>query len=148
MFKKIHLVIGSFIALYFLPFITHKIVFFPVVLIASFIPDLDSVIVPKKNYKTLRFLNSQSYREFMHSYTFCILLSTLLAFFYPILALPFFLGYSFHLFFDSLTVDGINPFWPLKVKTKGLIVPGKSSEKILMIILIILIILFILRYLF
>lgn len=148
MFKKIHLLIGLFIALYFLPFIEHKIVFFPVVLIASLVPDLDSLIIPRRNYKTLKFLNSQSYREFMHSYTFCIILSTVLAFFYPILALPFFLGYSFHLFYDSLTVDGINPFWPLKVKTKGLIVPGRNSEKAIMVILIILIFFFILRYLF
>jgi membrane-bound metal-dependent hydrolase YbcI (DUF457 family) len=117
-------------------------------MIASLIPDLDSLIAPKKDYKILKPLKSKSYKDFMHSYTLCIILSALLAFFYPILALPFFIGYSFHLFFDSLTVPGTTPFWPLKIKSKGFIVPGGKTEKIITFILGFLSILFILRYLF
>jgi len=148
MFKKIHLLIGFFAAIFFLPDVNNKLVFFPVVMIASLIPDLDSLIAPKKDYKILKPLKSKSYKDFMHSYTLCIILSALLAFFYPILALPFFIGYSFHLFFDSLTVPGTTPFWPLKIKSKGFIVPGGKTEKIITFILGFLSILFIFRYLF
>ena len=148
MFKRIHLLIGFFAAIFFLPDVNNKLVFFPVVMIASLIPDIDSLIAPKKNYKMLKPLKSKSYKDFMHSYTLCIILSALLAFFYPILALPFFIGYSFHLFFDSLTVPGTTPFWPLKIKSKGFIVPGGKTEKIITFVLGFLSILFIFRYLF
>ena len=148
MFKRIHILIGFFAAIFFLPDVNNKLVFFPVVMIASLIPDLDSLIAPKKDYKILKPLKSKSYKDFMHSYTLCIILSALLAFFYPILALPFFIGYSFHLFFDSLTVPGTTPFWPLKIKSKGFIVPGGKTEKIITFILGFLSILFIFRYLF
>jgi len=148
MFKKTHLIIGFFVALYFLPYVNNKLIFFPVVMIASLIPDIDSLIAPKKDYKILRPFKSQSYKDFMHSYTLCIILSLLFAFFYPILALPFFIGYSFHLFFDSLTVPGTTPFWPLKIKSKGFIVPGGKTEKTITLILGFLSILLIFKYLF
>ncbi|MBA7615341.1 hypothetical protein ES703_22621 [subsurface metagenome] len=148
MLKKTHLVIGFFVTLYFLPYVNNKLIFFPVLMIASLIPDIDSLIAPKKDYKILRSLKSKSYKDFMHSYTLCIILSLLLAFFYPILALPFFIGYSFHLFFDSLTVPGTTPFWPLKIKSKGFIVPGGKTEKIITLILGFLSILLIFRYIF
>ncbi len=147
MFNKTHFIIGLFVALYFLPYVNNKVVFFPIVLISSFIPDLDTIIFPQKDYRILRMLKSESYKNFMHSYTFCIMLSSVLAFFYPILALPFFLGYSFHLFFDSLTVHGIAPFWPFRIKTKGFIVPGGMIEKTITVILMFLSVLLVLRYL-
>ncbi len=148
MLKKTHIVIGFFVTLYFLPYVNNKLVFFPIVMIASLIPDIDSLIAPKKNYKILKALKSQSYKDFMHSYTFCVILSLVIAFFYPILALPFFVGYSFHLFFDSLGVDGTRPFWPLKIRSKGFIVPGGKTEKTIMVILGFLSILLLLRYIF
>ncbi len=147
MFKKTHLIIGLFVALFFLPYIRNKTIFFPVVLISSLIPDLDTILFPQKDYRLLKMLKKESYKNFMHSYTFCILLSAVLAFFYPVLALPFFLGYSFHLFFDSITVNGIAPFWPFRVKTKGFIVPGGMVEKTIKVILLFLSVLLVLRYL-
>lgn len=148
MFKRVHLMIGFFVALYFLPNVSNKIVFIPVVLIASLIPDIDAVVAPKKDYKLVRKLKSKSYKDFMHSYTICILLSLVIAFFYPLLALPFFIGYSFHLFFDSLTVPGTRPFWPLKARSKGFITPGGKAEKIITLVLGILSVFLLLRYLF
>ncbi len=148
MFNKTHLIIGFFVAIFFIPDVKNKLIFFPVVMIASLIPDIDSVIAPKKDFKMLKPLKSKSYKDFMHSYTLCIILSALLAFFYPLLALPFFIGYSFHLFFDSLTVPGTTPFWPLKIKSKGFIVPGGKTEKIITLVLSFLSILLIFRYLF
>lgn len=148
MFNKTHLIIGFFVAIFFIPDVNNKLIFFPVVMIASLIPDIDSLIAPKKDFKMLKPLKSKSYKDFMHSYTLCIILSALLAFFYPLLALPFFIGYSFHLFFDSLTVPGTTPFWPLKIKSKGFIVPGGKTEKIITLVLSFLSILLIFRYLF
>ena len=148
MFKRTHFLLGLFVALYFLPNVSNKIVFFPVVLIASIFPDIDSIIAPKKDYKILRKLKSKSYKDFMHSYTLCIFLALIIAFFYPILALPFFIGYSFHLFFDSITVGGTRPFWPLKMRSKGFIVPSGKAEKTINLILGLSCMFFILRAIF
>ncbi|MEX0920665.1 MAG: metal-dependent hydrolase [Candidatus Pacearchaeota archaeon] len=148
MLKRTHIIIGVFVAMYFLPYMNNKLVFFPVVIIASLIPDIDSLIAPKKDYKIFKALKSQSYKDFMHSYTLCIFLSAILAILYPIIALPFFLGYSFHLFFDSITVYGTNPFWPFKIKTKGFIVPGGKTEKFIEYLFGIFILLLAFRYLF
>ena len=148
MFTKTHLLIGLFIAIYFLPYSNNKLIFFPIVLIASLIPDIDMVFSSKKNYKILKPFKSESYKNFMHSYTICILLAVLLAFYYPLFAFPFFLGYSFHLFFDSLTVIGTSPFWPFKVKSHGPIVPGGKIEKTINVILIFLCIFLAFKYFF
>ena len=148
MFRRTHIIIGFFVAILFLPYVNNKLVFFPIVIISSIIPDIDSLIAPKKDYKILKQFKSKSYKDFMHSYTLCIILSALIAFFYPLLALPFFIGYSFHLFFDSLSVTGTTPFWPLKIKSKGFIVPGGKTEKIIIFILSFLSILLVFRYLF
>src|SRR3990167_2349976 len=119
MFKKVHFIIGLFVVFYFLPATNHKLIFFPVVLIASLIPDLDAVIAPKRDFRILSPLKNPSYKSFMHSYTLCIFLTVLIAIFFPIYSLPFFVGYSTHLFFDSLTVVGIVPFWPFKSRISG-----------------------------
>ncbi|MBU1270289.1 MAG: metal-dependent hydrolase [Nanoarchaeota archaeon] len=148
MFKKIHIIIGLFIVLYFLPAVNNKLVFFPVVLIASLIPDLDAVLAPKRDFRILRPLKNQTYKDFMHSYTVCIFLAILIAVFIPVLALPFFIGYSAHLFFDSLTVVGIVPFWPLKSRVSGFLVLGSKTEKVIEVVLGLFIIMFIFRNLF
>jgi len=148
MFKRIHLLIGVFIALYFLPVVNHKIVFFPMVLAASFIPDLDAVIAPKRDFKILQPLKNQTYKDFMHSYTVCVILSIIVALLYPILALPFFIGYSVHLFFDSLTLIGICPFWPSKSRITGFISPGSKTEKTIELMLALFIVLLVFRYIF
>ena len=69
-----------------------------------------------------------SHRGVIHSYTVCISVALIFAFFYPIFALPFFLGYSFHLLADSFTPRGIKPFWTLKFESKGVIKTGGKIE--------------------
>ena len=56
--------------------------------------------------------------------SFNILASIILATFFPILSLGFFIGYSVHLIADSFTRAGIQPFWPLKVRRSGFITNG------------------------
>jgi len=148
MFKKVHLLIGLFVAFYFLPAANNKLIFFPIVLLASMIPDLDAVLAPKRDFRILNPLKNPTYKDFMHSYTLCIVLSVIVAIFLPILGLPFFIGYSTHLFFDSLTVVGIIPFWPFKSRMEGFIIPGSKTEKAIEVVLGIFIVMLILRYLF
>jgi membrane-bound metal-dependent hydrolase YbcI (DUF457 family) len=55
----------------------------------------------------------------------------LLAWFFPIIAFPFFLGYGTHLIVDSWTIEGIIPFWPLRYSLKGNVRTGGAFENIL-----------------
>ena len=129
MLRRTHIVIGLATALYFIPYVTHKLLFIPLVLFSTLLPDLDSqfsLIGRKMIARPIQLFTD--HRGFLHSYTFCIAISSLFAFFYPIVALPFFLGYSFHLFADSFTVKGIRPFWPLKFVSAGSVNTGGKVE--------------------
>ena len=130
MIWKTHLAIGLAIALYFANHSNKPLIFIPVVLIASFFPDIDSgfsYIGRRALFTPIQW--TACHRVKIHSYTICTALSFLIAFFYPVLGLPFFLGYSFHLFADSFTSQGIKPFWPLKAVSKGGVVTGGKVDK-------------------
>ncbi len=127
---RTHFAIGLGVALYFLPHVNNKFIFFPLVLLTSLIPDVDSpssIIGNKWFSGPIRWFFS--HKGPVHSYTLCVLLSLFLAFFYPLLAFPFFLGYSFHLASDSFTVNGIRPFWPLKMTISGNLKSGGAIER-------------------
>lgn len=139
MMLRTHLAVGIAVVLYFLPFIEHKLVFVPVALIASILPDIDSGfsnIGKHKIFRPVQWLSN--HRGILHTYTFCIGISVLLAFFYPIVALPFFLGYSFHLYLDMFTPQGIKPFWPLKVKSSGHVTTGGKVDATIFYIFVVL----------
>jgi len=129
MLRRTHIAIGLAIALQFLPHVNQKGLFLVVVLVCSILPDIDS---PRsflgKSWFGKPFSAFASHRGFFHSYTFCILASLLFALFYPLLAFPFFLGYSFHLFADSFTPNGIKPFWPIKTVSSGKVTTGGKVE--------------------
>ncbi|MDO8563699.1 MAG: metal-dependent hydrolase [Nanoarchaeota archaeon] len=130
MLRRTHLAIGIGIALYFLPHVTNKLLFIPIVLIASLLPDVDSITSSAGSWRFFRPIQMMvNHRGFFHSYTFCIIVTILLTFLYPISALPFFLGYSFHLLADSFTVQGIKPFPPFKAESKGPIRTGSKVEQ-------------------
>ena len=132
MIWKTHVAIGLAVALYFAGKVTSPLLFVPVVLFASLFPDIDSgfsYLGRKPIFKPVQMVSS--HRGIIHSYTMAIILSAALAFFYPILALPFFLGYSFHLFADSFTSQGIRPFWPLKAMSTGSVAVGGKIDKTL-----------------
>lgn len=135
MIKRTHLAIGLAVALLFLPYVNKRLIFFPVVLICSLLPDIDS---PDSAYgqnallRPLQFL--VRHRGMIHSFTFCVIVSIIFALFIPVLALPFFLGYGSHLFADSFTIDGITPFWPLKSSSTGFIRTGGKAENTVFIV--------------
>ncbi len=132
MLWKTHLAIGLAVALFFAAKVTHPFIFIPVVLFSSLFPDIDSSfsrLGRKPVFIPVQIVSS--HRGIVHSYTLAVFLSLILASFYPILALPFFLGYSFHLFADSFTQQGIKPFWPFKGVSKGAVSVGGKSDKII-----------------
>ncbi|MBS3092392.1 metal-dependent hydrolase [Candidatus Pacearchaeota archaeon] len=130
---KTHLAISIFVILLFLPYISediNKIIFAFTAFIATFIPDVD--IRFSKAGKIpftgiLRFFTK--HRGMVHSLTLCLIISVIIALFFPILAFGFFTGYSTHLIADSFTKMGIKPFWPLKFEVKGWITTGSKIER-------------------
>mgnify|MGYP001574918112 FL=1 len=127
MLFKTHVVVAIFVMLLFLPNISREFIFIPTLLISTILPDIDSAfstLGKSKGFRPLQMFTK--HRGFLHSFTFCIIVSLTLTFFFPVLALPFFLGYSVHLSLDSLTIEGIQPFWPNKktlswrIRTSGM----------------------------
>lgn len=134
MLFKTHLAIGVFAMIFFFPHVNHKLIFVPVVLIASILPDIDSgfsILGKKKIFKPLQAVTR--HRGLFHSFTLCVVVSVLFAMYLPVLAFSFFLGYGLHLLADSWTVDGIRPFWPMKNVLNGSVRVGGIIEETLFI---------------
>jgi len=129
MLIRTHLSITLFFILVFISNVEHKFVFVLVALFATFIPDIDSkfsIIGKRKIFRILQFFIK--HRGIVHSFTFLMMLTFIFALFFPILALPFFLGYGLHLFADSFTIEGIKPFYPYKKISSWKIKTGGKSE--------------------
>ena len=131
MLIRTHLSITLFFILLFISSVEHQFVFVVVALISTFIPDIDSKFSAFGKNKSLRVLQFFiRHRGLFHSFSFLIIITLFFALFFPIVALPFFLGYGLHLFADSFTITGIRPFYPCKKKSKGKIRTGGKSETI------------------
>ncbi|MFZ1970759.1 MAG: metal-dependent hydrolase [Candidatus Nanoarchaeia archaeon] len=126
MLIRTHLAITLLFVLLFFQSISNKILFIGIALVATFLPDIDSrnsKIGKLKIFRPLQFLFG--HRGFIHSFTFLFLITLLFVFLIPIIVFPFFLGYGLHLLADSLTIQGIKPFYPFggiyssKIKTGG-----------------------------
>lgn len=126
---KTHLAIGLAVALYFLPFVNDEFIFFSMVIISTLLPEAGSVLTFIKKKKSPKPEKNPGSVRVIHTYTFAVAVSIFFALFYPVLALPFFIGYSFHLFADSFTIQGIKPFWPLKYTSTGPVRVGGSMER-------------------
>jgi inner membrane protein len=134
MLIRTHLSITLFFILLFISSVEHQFVFVVVALISTFIPDIDSkfsVLGKKKSVRILQFFIK--HRGLFHSFSFLIIITLFFVLFFPILALPFFLGYGLHLFADSFTIMGIRPFYPYRKKTLGKIKTGGKSETIIFV---------------
>jgi len=137
MLLKTHLMFAIFMIILFVEHVNNKFVFIFMVLLTTILPDLDS---PNSSYgrhlifRPLQFF--AKHRGMIHSFTAVVILSIILAYFFPVASLGFFTGYSVHLITDSFTKEGIQPFWPLKAKSKGFITTGGRIEDSLFISLI------------
>lgn len=126
---KTHLVITALFVFIFLSVVANKLIFVIVALIATILPDIDSdssFIGKRKIFRPIQFLFG--HRGFLHSFTFLFLAVIFFVLFIPVIALPFFLGYSLHLFADSFTIQGIKPFYPLKKVYQGKLKTGGKID--------------------
>jgi membrane-bound metal-dependent hydrolase YbcI (DUF457 family) len=138
MLLKTHIAVGIAAALYFLPHMNDKLIFAPTVLVASILPEIGNILFAKKGHKYMKVFKSKNpLGGITRTYTTCILVSIILAVIYPILAFPFFLGYSFNLFLNTFSTEGIRPFWPLKNKTSGHIATGGNIDLTIFILFLI-----------
>jgi len=138
MLIKTHLAICAFFVLLFLPIVNHDFVFVVSALMATFIPDIDSrysKLGRRKLARVLQFFTK--HRGIFHSFSFLFLITLIIAIFFPVLAVGFFLGYGLHLFTDSFTIQGIKPFWPLRKDSMGGLRTGGKIETIILWIFII-----------
>ena len=136
MMLRTHLAISIALILLFIPHVNSKIIFVIIALISTLLPDIDMTHSVMGKYKILRPVQwFVKHRGIFHSFTLAIIISLVFAFYIPVLALPFFLGYSSHLVADSFTIDGIRPFWPLKDELKSRIRTGSKVESILFYVL-------------
>ena len=132
MLLRTHVAIAVLAILLFLPHISGgfgKMIFAVVAVVACLMPDIDTMHSSVGKFKLFRiFQFFIRHRGIFHSFTFCIAVSLVFAFFIPSLALPFFLGYSLHLFGDAFTQEGIMPFWPLRKRAEWKLRTGSLIE--------------------
>ena len=137
MLIKTHLAVTVFFILLFISNVENQITFAVVALLATFFADIDSQFSILGRYKIFRFFQFfVKHRTIIHTFLFLFLVTFFFVLFFPILALPFFLGYASHLMVDSFTVMGIKPFWPLKKVSSGIIRTGNKSETIVFVVFV------------
>lgn len=130
---------GVLMIILFLNHVNDKLIFIGMVLFATVLPDLDSGFSSWGRHFIFRPLQFfVKHRGIIHSFTFGVLISIVLAIFWPVVSLGFFVGYSVHLICDSFTKEGIQPFWPLRARSKGFIATGGRIEDSIFVFLAIL----------
>src|SRR3989344_2067348 len=113
----------------------YRIIFVFMALVSTFIPDIDSRFSTLGKRKPLRIIQFFiKHRGIIHSFTFLFLITLIFILFLPVVSLGFFLGYSIHLFTDSLTLTGIRPFYPSKKRVSGNIRTGGKTEILIFVI--------------
>ena len=131
MMVRTHVVLALAFGLALVPYTTHRLSFIPLVILATLLPDIDctqSYLGRHWIWRPLQWCTR--HRGLLHSLTFCLIVTSVLALFIPVFALPFFLGYSLHLFADSLTVEGIHLWWPRGGEVRGSIRTGGHVEQV------------------
>lgn len=137
MLIKTHLAFAFIFIFLFFQQVSNRFIFISMIIIATILPDIDSASSSWGRHLIFRPLQFfVKHRGILHSLTTGIILSIVLAFFWPVTSLGFFVGYSAHLICDSFTREGIQPFWPLKSKSAGFIVSGGRIEESIFLSLI------------
>ena len=129
MLLRTHLMFAILMIIIFIIHVNNKIIFPIMVIVATIIPDLDSGFSTLgKKWYSKPFQLFIKHRGVIHSLTTAVVLSVLIAIFFPIASLGFFIGYSVHIITDSFTKEGVQPFWPLKTRSMGFIRTGGKIE--------------------
>ena len=149
MMLRTHLAIAILAVLLFVSHVKYQMFFILVALIATLLPDIDcaySTLGKSKILRPLQFF--VKHRSLVHSFTIAIILSLIFAFIIPAIALPFFLGYSLHVFVDAFTKEGVMPFWPWKKTSFGFLkTGGRIESSIFMVFAVIDVIVFLIKVL-
>jgi inner membrane protein len=138
MLVRTHLLFSLFLLLIISFFYDVSYVFIIMVFIGTLFPDIDSKYsFAGKNiiFRPIQFFIK--HRGLIHSIFFGILISIIIYFLYPALSYGFFIGFISHIFADSLTKEGVKPFYPFKKRLSGLFSTGGFVEKILFLVLLI-----------
>ncbi len=135
--SKTHLAFALFAgsSLFYFLDIEQKIIFLSVVFFASIFPDIDTPysrigrrIRPLSNLFKVLF----KHRGFLHTVFFLAAIDFLLLYFeYGFFAFAFSVGFLSHLVMDSLTKQGVKPFYPFPFRVKGFLKTGGFFENIL-----------------
>ncbi len=132
MFLRTHFIITAFFILIFFKYIQNPLIFLPVVFLAMLIPDIDNRFSKIGHYRLSRIFNFFiKHRGITHSFGFLAIITLLIFLSFKEVWIPFIFGYSLHLLLDSLTLQGIMPFYPLKFRIKGKIKTGGIVENFL-----------------
>ena len=134
MLIKTHFAIVSFALLLMFNSVTYKFAFIAIALVTTLLPDIDngfSTFGKHAIFRPVQFLTK--HRGVIHSLTFCLIVSLFFSVYFPLFALPFFLGYGLHLLADAFTIEGIKAFWPLSWEFKGPVRVGGTIEQTLFI---------------
>ncbi len=138
MLTKTHLAIAFFLLLFFIPQINYKLTFGIVLILSTLLADIDSQYSYLGRYKILRPLQwLVKHRGIFHSFTLLFPMTLFFVLFLPTFSFPFFLGYGIHLFADSFTKEGIQPFYPLKKTYSGKISTGGKTEVIIFAVFVV-----------
>jgi membrane-bound metal-dependent hydrolase YbcI (DUF457 family) len=132
MLIRTHLAIAVFFIFQLMNYFENKFLFAFIVVISTFIPDIDSrfsKLGKRKIFRPIQFF--AGHRKIFHSFLFLILISVPLFFISQIIFYGFVLGYGLHLVVDCFSVIGIYPFYPFEYKIRGFVRTGSFFETIL-----------------
>lgn len=136
MMLRTHILFALAVGLALFPFVAHRFSFLPLIVVATMLPDIDMAHSYLGKWRVFRPLQwFVKHRGLLHSLAFCLGITAVLAFFMPVIALPFFLGYALHLFADSMTIEGIRPLWPARWEARGFIRTGSTVEAVIFYVL-------------
>ena len=131
-----HILLAFLTGLFLIPYlpITHKIVFFIVVLLFGSFPDVDhkKSTINRKIPLFKLFSVFFRHRGFIHSIFFALILFLIVySFHFQDIAYGILIGFAAHLIGDGLTKRGIQPFYPFSTLTfRGIITTGGVLEKL------------------
>lgn len=139
MLTRTHVAFSLFLGILLFKFSENPAIFFISLIVATFIPDLDSFNSKFGKRFFSRVLTAfTKHRGIMHSLLFLFMVYTFLYFYFPIVSFGFLIGYGGHLVGDLITKQGLRIFYPFKFRIHGFLKTGGRLESFVSLILVIL----------
>lgn len=139
---KTHFMFSLLISLIILKYFNlNSLTFVLILVLAGSLPDIDhsKSFIGRKLFFISWIINLIfGHRKLIHSLFFALFLSFLIKLSFNNYYIPFFIGYSSHLFLDLITKQGLQLFYPFKFKIHGFIKTNGLIEKLVLFILIML----------